>query len=96
MTAKVMFSFPDQLVARMKAAIPQRERSKVLAVLLEKEITLREQNLYLCAKELEEYSGLKEEMATWDKEFGQDGLDETSESASGHEVKHYAQQISKR
>lgn len=76
MTAKVMFSFPDQLVSRMKAAIPQRERSKVLAVLLEKEISAREQSLYLCAKEFEENSGLKEEMAAWDNEFGQDGLDD--------------------
>jgi hypothetical protein len=76
MTAKVMFSFPDQLVSRMKAAIPQRERSKVLAVLLEKEINTREQSLYLCAKELEESSGLKEEVAAWDNEFGQDGLDD--------------------
>ena len=76
MTAKVMFSFPDQLVSRMKAAIPQRERSKVLALLLEKEITAREQSLFLCAKELEESSGLKKEMAAWDKEFGQDGLDD--------------------
>lgn len=76
MTAKVMFSFPDHLVSRMKAAIPQRERSKVLAVLLEKEISAREQSLYLCAKELEESSGLKEEMATWDNKFGQDGLED--------------------
>jgi hypothetical protein len=75
MTAKVMFSFPDQLVSRMKAAIPQRERSKVIAILLEKEISAREHGLYLCAKELEESSGLKKEMSTWDNEFGQDGLD---------------------
>lgn len=76
MTAKVMFSFPDQLVSRMKAAIPQRERSKVLAVLLEKEISARERSLYLCAKEFEESSGLKDEMATWENEFDQDGLDD--------------------
>ena len=82
MTAKVMFSFPDQLVTRMKAAIPPRERSKVLAGLLEKEINFREQKLYLCAKELEECSGLTEEMEVWEKEFGQDGLDDTFESAS--------------
>ena len=73
--SKVMFSFPEQLVTRMKAAIPQRERSKVLAFLLEKEISKREQNLFLRAKELEECKGLKKEMAEWDKEFGQDGLD---------------------
>ena len=71
-----MFSLPDQLVSRMKAAIPQRERSKVLAILLEKEISAREQRLFLCAKELEESSGLKKEMATWDNEFNKDGLDD--------------------
>ena len=76
MTAKVMFSFPDQLVVRMKAAIPQRERSKVLAMLLEKEISAREQRLYLSAKELEESAGLRKEMVAWDSEFGQDGLDD--------------------
>jgi len=74
MTVKVMFSFPDQLVARMKSAIPRRERSKVLAMLLEKEISTREHNLYQCAKELEESVGLKEEMDTWNNEFGDEGL----------------------
>ena len=71
-----MFSFPDQLVSRMKVAIPARERSKVLAALLEKEILAREQKLYRSAKELEESAELKEEMAIWDKEFGQDGLED--------------------
>ncbi|TAK72346.1 MAG: hypothetical protein EPO11_10160 [Gammaproteobacteria bacterium] len=75
MTSKVMFSLPDQLVIRMKAAIPSRERSKVLAALLEKEIRVRENNLYLRAMELENQDGLKEEMATWDSEFGEDGLE---------------------
>lgn len=75
MTAKVMFSFPDKLVARMKVTIPQRDRSKVLAALLEKEICAREQKLFLCAKELEESSGLRKEMDVWGNEFDQDGLD---------------------
>lgn len=75
MSSKVMFSLPNQLVMRMKAAIPARERSKVLVILLEKEINAREKNLYMRAKALEENKELKEEMATWDQEFGQDGLD---------------------
>ena len=75
MTVKVMFSFQDQLVARMKIAIPARERSKVVAMLLEKEISAREKSLYQCAKELEEHAGLKKEMAIWDDAFSQDGLD---------------------
>jgi hypothetical protein len=76
MTAKVMFSFPDKLVIRMKAAIPPRERSRVLAALLEKEISEREHHLYVCAKELEESKGLKKEMIAWDSEFGEDGLED--------------------
>jgi hypothetical protein len=76
MTAKVMFSFPDKLVMRMRAAIPQRERSKVIATLLEDEINKREQHLYACAKELEENSGLRKEMKAWEKEFGGDGLED--------------------
>jgi hypothetical protein len=39
MTTKVMFSFPDQLVARMKASIPRREPSKIVAVLFEGKMT---------------------------------------------------------
>ena len=60
----------------MKAVIPARERSKVLADLLEREIKTREQRLYTCAKELEESKGLKEEMIVWDNEFGEDGLED--------------------
>ncbi len=76
MSAKVMFSFSDQLVARMRAIIPARERSKVVAMLLEKEILAREKKLYLCAKSLEENNALSDEMTTWDSEFNQDGLDD--------------------
>ena len=76
MSAKVMFSFPDQLVVRMRAMIPTRERSKVIAILLEKEIASREKSLFLCAKSLEESTGLNNEMAVWENEFSQDGLDD--------------------
>ena len=76
MSAKVMFSFPDQLVIRMRAMIPSRDRSRIVAILLEKEIAAREKNLYLRAKELEESAGLGDEMTVWEKEFSQDGLDD--------------------
>lgn len=72
--SKVMFSFPEQLVNRMKTAIPPRERSKVLACLLETEITKRERSLFLCAEELEKGKGVKKELANWDKKLGRDGL----------------------
>lgn len=74
--SKVMFSLPNQLVARVRATIPSRERSKVVAFLLEKEVSAREHSLYLCAKELEEHSELKEEATARDKTLGQDGLDD--------------------
>lgn len=73
--SKVMFSLPNQLVMRMKTAIPARERSKVLARLLENEIKAREQHLFLCAVELQQCKGLTKEMENWDGEFGGDGLD---------------------
>lgn len=79
MTVKVMFSLPDRLVTQMRAAIPARERSKLIAILLTKELRTREQALYLCAKELEESRGLKDEMETWDNEFSQDGLDDDTQ-----------------
>ncbi len=69
-----MISLSNQLASRMKAAIPARERSKVIAILLEKEISVREKKLYLCAKELEENYEVNKDITEWDKEFGQDGL----------------------
>ena len=80
MAAKVMFSFPDQLVSRMRASISSRDRSRVVADLLEKEIAAREQKLFQCAKELEESVGLRDEMALWDSEFANDGLDDDAKS----------------
>lgn len=74
-SSKVMFSLPDNLVSRMRAAIPSRERSKVAALLFEKEISMREQNLYRCAQDLEASKGLKKEMVIWDNDFGNDGLE---------------------
>jgi hypothetical protein len=76
MATKVMISLQDKLAVRMKAAIPARERSKVIAILLENEITKRERMLYLCAKELEENASLRKEMEVWDSEFGGDGLED--------------------
>ena len=71
----VWLSLSNQLVARMKAVIPQHERSKILAALLEQEICSREQKLFLSAKILESNKNLKKEMNIWGKEFGQDGLE---------------------
>ena len=62
---KVLFSLPDDLVARMRASIPPKQRSKVVAYLLEEEIKRREQALYQCALEVEADEALQEEMKDW-------------------------------
>ncbi|NCX94396.1 MAG: hypothetical protein EBX40_06950 [Gammaproteobacteria bacterium] len=73
---KVMFSLPDELVSRIRTLIPLRERSGVVASLLENELSLREKALYQSAKELESHKGLKKEMGAWEDEFGGDGLND--------------------
>ncbi len=70
---KVLISMPDELAMRMKAAIPARQRSKVIVRLLEKEITKRERALYQCANDVENDDALNDEMQDWDPTIS-DGL----------------------
>ncbi len=70
---KVLISLPDRLATRMKAAIPQRQRSKIIVFLLEKEIEKREKTLYECALLVEKDTALKADMAIWETTI-QDGL----------------------
>lgn len=70
---KVLISLPDNLVRRMRVVIPNRQRSKVVAALLEKEVKQREQALYKCACDVEADEALNTEMAEWDITSG-DGL----------------------
>jgi hypothetical protein len=62
---KVLVSLPDSLADRMRAVIPNRQRSKVLSNLLEKEIKKREEALYQCACDVEADEALNKEMAHW-------------------------------
>jgi hypothetical protein len=74
---KVLISMPAQLVARMRAVIPARQRSQTFTRLIAKEIEKREKALYECALAVEKDSALKEEMKDWDVTL-QDGLDDES------------------
>jgi CRISPR/Cas system-associated endoribonuclease Cas2 len=67
MVQKVLFSLPDQLVSKMRTHIPNKQRSKVVAALLEKELERREQALYECALEVEADETLNEEMKDWEE-----------------------------
>lgn len=72
---KLLVSIPDQLAARMRAAIPARQRSKTIAHLIEEEVEKREQHLYDCAVAVEKNKVLHNEMAEWDATLN-DGLDD--------------------
>ena len=73
--SKVLISIPDNIASRMRAAIPQRQRSKVIVHLIEAEIKRREKVLYECAVAVENDAALKSEMEEWDVTL-QDGMDE--------------------
>ena len=69
-TVKVLVSLSDELYARMQAVIPPRQRSKVVAGLLEAEVRRRERELYECALAVEQDEQLHGEMADWDVTVG--------------------------
>ena len=68
---RVLVSLIDELYARMQAVISPRQRSKVVAGLLEEEVRRRERELYECALAVERDEQLQ---AEWDVTVG-DGLD---------------------
>lgn len=70
---KILISIPDQLAYRMKSMIPARERSRLIAQLLEKIIQRREKRLYEAALAVEKDVGLRHEMSEWDATT-EDGL----------------------
>ena len=74
---KVLISMPDKMASRMRAFIPQKQRSKVIVQLIEKEIERREKALYECAAAVEQDHKLHQEMNDWDVTL-QDGLADES------------------
>ena len=75
--SKILLSIPDDIASRMRAAIPHRQRSKVMVRLLEIEIEKREKALYECALVVEKDELLGGEMDDWDVTL-QDGLNHES------------------
>lgn len=74
---KILISMPEQLVLRMKTVIPQKQRSKVIACLIEEEIEKRERSLYECAMQVEKDKELEKEMQDWDVTLNDGLTDET-------------------
>lgn len=71
---KVLVSIPNSLYSRMMATIPPRQRSKLIARLLEDEVKKREQELYQAALAVEQDEELSAEMKDWDATVG-DGIE---------------------
>jgi len=71
---KVLISLPDDLLARMRAVIPNRQRSRIIAEVLESEVEKRERELYKCANDVEKDKVLNTEMSEWDLTVG-DGIE---------------------
>ena len=71
---KILISLPDDLAARMRAVIPNRQRSKIIAEILENELKKRERKLYECASKVEADEALNKEMIDWDVTAG-DGIE---------------------
>ena len=74
---KVLVSLTDDLAVRMRAVIPNRQRSRVISEVLEREVQKREKQLYQCAKSVEKDDALNNEMSDWDITVG-DGIETES------------------
>ena len=63
---KVLISMPEQLATRMRAAMPNRTRSRAIAMLIEQEVERREHRLLECAQQVEEDQQVNQEMKVWE------------------------------
>lgn len=69
-----MVSVPNELYARIRTKIPERQRSKFIVKLIEKELKRQDDELYKIALAIEKDAILSEEMKDWDVTAG-DGID---------------------
>lgn len=73
--AQLLLHLPDALVARLKRAVPPRERSRFVQRLLEQALPPDEEDpLYRLALEVERDPALSAEMAEWEEATSGDGL----------------------
>jgi hypothetical protein len=74
---KVLISMPDSILSRLRAIVPDRQRSKFISSVVEKELKKREQNLFKCAQKVEQDKELNADMKNWDVTLN-DGLEHES------------------
>jgi len=75
MPSNLVLKLPDELVTRFKSMVPNRQRTRVIASLMETEIRRREKELERVAAEVEADVALKEDLRDWDTTIA-DGIDE--------------------
>ena len=75
MPSNLVLKLPDELVSRFKSMVPNRQRTRVIAALMESEIKRREKELERVAAEVEADVALKEDLREWDATVA-DGIDE--------------------
>jgi len=74
---KILITLPDELVSRMRAAIPPRQRSAVFRTLIQREVQKREQKLYQATQAVETDQALNKDLQAWDITTD-DGLEDES------------------
>ena len=76
-TQQLLLHLPDELVRRLKRAVPPRQRSKFIQDLLEQALppdgVVEADPLYLAALEVERDEALAGEMGGWDTTLGDGG-----------------------
>lgn len=72
---KLLVSVPNELYARIRIAIPERQRSKVFTKLIETELARQDEELYQAALVLEQNEAARQEVKEWDETFRGDGLE---------------------
>lgn len=71
---KILVSLPDKVFSRMKALVPDRQRSRFISQLVEEALKQREEELFRLAREVEQDQTLREEQQAWDATAA-DGVD---------------------
>lgn len=73
---KILVSVPNELYARIRVAIPERQRSKVFTRLIEAELARQDEVLYQAALAAENDKSLNKEMSKIESDMFKDGLED--------------------
>jgi hypothetical protein len=87
-TQQLLLHLPDELIRRLRRAVPARQRSKFIQDLLEQALppdgVVESDPLYLAALSVEADEALAAEMAEWEPATVADGVAVPSTDGSGH------------